>query len=156
MHALTHSPNKQHPITFPIMEQLYSLLSSQADNYYNLMIWAACCTAYFGLLRVSEFIASSPNHSNSFTDMLLSGIAIDSYAAPQVIRITLKQSRTNQYKQGTHIYLGRTSHQVYPVKVLICYLDRHRGRPGPLYITYQSVTHQSNVQCSNQCNISET
>ena len=97
------------------------------------MIWATCCTAYFGFLRVSEFTSSSPNHSNSFTDLLLSDIAIDNHVAPQVIRITLKQSKTDQYRQGTHIYLGRTCHQVHPVKALIYYLDRRGGRPGPLF-----------------------
>ena len=142
MHALTHSPKEQHPITFQIMERIHSLLSNHADNYYNLMIWAACCTAYFGLLRVSEFTTSSPKHSNSLTDLLLSDIAIDNHVAPKVIRITLKQSKTDQYRQGTHIYLGRTDHQVCPVKALIRYLDRRGGRPGPLFIlpTNQSLT----------------
>ena len=84
MHALTHSPKERHPITFQIMEQIHSLLSNQADNYYNLMIWATCSTAYFGLLRVSKFAASSPKHSTSFTDLFLLDIAIDSHVAPQV------------------------------------------------------------------------
>ena len=53
---------------------------------------------------------------------------------PKVIRITLKQLKTNQYRKCTHIYLGRTSHQVCPVKALIFYLDRCEGRPGPLFI----------------------
>ena len=92
-YALTHSPNEWHPITFPIMIRIHSLQSNQADKYYNLMIWATCCTAYLGLLRVSEFTALSPNHSNSFTDLLLSDTAIDSHAAPQVIRITLNSQR---------------------------------------------------------------
>ena len=134
MHALTHSPKERQPITFSIMERIHSLLSNSADNYYNSMIWAACCTAYFGLLRVSKFNASSCNHSSSLTDLLMSDIAIDSHVAPQVISITLKQSKTDQYRQGTHIYLGRTSHPVCPVKALIHYLGRHGGRPGPLFI----------------------
>ena len=92
-HALTHLPNKWHHFTFPIMKQLHSLLSNQADNYYNLMIWTTCCTVYLGLLRVREFTASSPHHSNSFTDLLLSDTAVDSHAAPQVIRITLNSQR---------------------------------------------------------------
>ena len=83
-HALIHSPKERHPITFQIMEQIHSLLSNQADNYYNLMIWAACSTAYFGLLRVSKFTTSSPKHSTSFTDLFLSDIVIDSHVAPQV------------------------------------------------------------------------
>ena len=121
------------------------------------MIWAACCTAYLGFLRVSEFTSSSPNHSNSFTDLLLSDVAIDSHVAPPVIRITLKQSKTDQYRQGTHIYLGRISHQVCPIKALIRYLDRCGGRPGPLFILPNNqVTHQSNIQWGTQHNISET
>jgi len=75
-------------------------------------------TRFFGLLRVSEFITSSPNHVNLSTDLLLSDIAIDNHVSPQVIRITLKQSKTDQYRQGTHVYLGRISHQVCPVKAL--------------------------------------
>ena len=98
------------------------------------MIWAACCTAYFGLLRVSEFTASSPNYSNSSTDLLLSDVAIDSHVVPQIIRITLNQSKTDQYRKSTHIYLGRTSYQVCPAKALIRYLDRRGGRPGPHFI----------------------
>ena len=133
-HALTHSPKQRQPITLSIMERIHSLLSNSANNYSNLMIWAAYCTAYFGLLRVSEFTVSSHNHSNSFTDLLLSDITIDSHVAPQVIRITLRQLKTDQYRQGTHIYLGRTSHPVCPVKALIHYLGSRRGRPGPLFI----------------------
>ena len=83
-HALTHSPKERHPIIFQIMEQIQSLLSNQADNYYNSMIWAACSTAYFGLLKVSKFTASSPKHSTSFTDLFLLDIAIDGHVAPQV------------------------------------------------------------------------
>ena len=45
-----------------------------------------------------------------------------------------KQSKTDQYRQGTHIYLGRTSHQVFPVKAIIRYLDKCGGRPGSLII----------------------
>ena len=142
MQSLTQSPKERHPITFPIMERLHSVLTKHSGNYYNLMIWAACCTAYFGLLRVSEFTTSSPNHFNASTDLLLSDIALDSHAEPQVIRITLKQSKTDQYRKGTHVYLGKTSHQVCPVKALTQYLTRRGSKPGPLFIlpTNQSMT----------------
>ena len=74
MHTLSHLPKERHPITFPILERIHSLLSTQADNYYNLITWAACYTAYFELWRISEFTTSSPNHSNSFTGLLLAVI----------------------------------------------------------------------------------
>ena len=119
-------------ITFQIMERIHSLLSNHADNYYNLMIWAACSTAYFGLLRVSKSTTSSPKHSTSFTNLFLSDITIDSHVAPQVANQNhFETSKTDQYRQGTHIYFDRTDHQVCPVKALIRYLDRRGSRPGP-------------------------
>ena len=140
MHALTHSPKERHPITFQIMERIHSLLSNHADNYYNVMIWATCCTAYFGLSRVSKFTASSPKHSSFFTNLFLSDITIDGHVAPQVAHQnhfeTVKDQ--SQYRQGTHIYFGRTDHQVCPVKALIRYLDRCGSRPGP-FLYYLSI-----------------
>lgn len=98
------------------------------------MIWAACCTAYFGLLRVSEFTTPSPNHASSIPALLISDIALDSHTTPQLVRITLQQSKTDQFRQGTHIYLGKTGHQVCPVMALIQYLARRGDKPGPLFI----------------------
>ena len=42
------------PITITIMPQIEWILS-KVPLHHNLMVWAACCTAYFGFLRSSEF-----------------------------------------------------------------------------------------------------
>ena len=39
MQSLTQSPKERHPITFPIMEWLHSVLTKHSSNYYNLMTW---------------------------------------------------------------------------------------------------------------------
>ena len=98
------------------------------------MIWAACCLAYFGLLRVSEFTTSSPNHFDPSTDLLLSDVALDNRASFSLAQITLKQSKGDQFRKGTQIYLGRTSHAVCPVHALVQYLARRGGTPGPLFL----------------------
>ena len=119
------------PITFPIMAHLQSVFVKHPSTYFNVMIWAACCTAYFGLLRFSEFTTSSPHHINF---SLLSDVAVDNRAAPQVVRITLKQSKTDQFRQGAYVHLGKTSHQVCPVEALVHYLARKGGKPESLFI----------------------
>ena len=85
------------------MERLHSVLTKHSSNYYNLMIWAACCTAYFGLLRVSESTTSSPNHFNASTDLLLSDIALDRTSGDQ----DPTETETDQYKKGRHVYVGK-------------------------------------------------
>ena len=144
---------------WPTYQKNTILSPSQLWNKYTLYyqtkptiitIWWS--GLYFGILRVSKFTALSSYHNNSFSDLLLSDIAIDNHVASQVTRITLKHSKTDQYRQGTHIYLGRNSYQVFLVKALICSLDRSRGRPGPLlyYLPISYSPEQYSVQHSTQ------
>ena len=46
------------------------------------MIWAACCLACFGLLRVSEFTTPSPDRFDPTTALLLSDVALDNRKSP--------------------------------------------------------------------------
>ena len=98
--ALTYTPRERLPITFPIMARLHAVLLKNTNNYRDVMIWAACCLAYFGLLRVSEFTTSSPNHFDPSKDLLLSDIALDNRESPSLIQITLKQSKGDQFRKG--------------------------------------------------------
>ena len=103
---MTHQPREWELITFQIMEYLHIVLSKHPGNYKDIMIWAACCLSYFGLLRVSEFTTSSPDYFDSSTDLLLSNVALDNHVSPTTIQITLKQSKNGQFRAGTTICLG--------------------------------------------------
>ena len=94
-------------------------LVKRTGNFKDTMIWAACCLAYFGLLRVSEFTTSFLDCFNSSTDLLLSDVDLDSRTSPMSIQITLKQSKTDQFRTGATIYLGKTTHAICPVTALV-------------------------------------
>ena len=133
-HAFAQTTKTWQPITFLIMQCLHSVIISQSSNYFDVMVWASYCMAYFDLLRVSEFTTQSPNQSNSTTSFLILDVAFDSHITLQLVRITLWQSKTDQFKQGTHLYLEKTGDQVCPVMALIQYLARWGDKPGPLFI----------------------
>lgn len=42
------------PITPVILCQIKALWSREASDYGTIMLWAACCTAFFGLFRSGE------------------------------------------------------------------------------------------------------
>ena len=132
--AITHEPRERLLITFPIMVHLHVVFSKHTSNYRDVMIWAACCLAYFGLLRVSEFTTSSPDHFDPLTDLLLSDVALDNRASPTLVQITLKQSKGDQFRKGTQICLGKMTHAICPVQALVQYLVRRDGTPGPLFV----------------------
>ena len=132
--ALVQTRRDRQPITFPIMQRLQPVFVKYPSSYFNAMIWAACCSAYFGLLRVSEFTTLSPDHTNPSRDLLLSDVALDSHTSPQMVRPTIKQSKTDQFRQGTYMYLGKTDHRICPVMALVQYLAKRGDKPGPLFM----------------------
>ena len=89
---ITKSPKTCQPISFKILEGVRS------DTPAHKMMWTTCCIAFFGLLRVSEFTAPTQSHFNSSSHLSLTDVALDSRTSPQVVRITLKQSKTDQLR----------------------------------------------------------
>jgi len=73
------------------------------------MIWATCCLAYFGLLRVSELTSSAHDHFDLSMNLLLSDVALDNRASPSLIQITIKHSKGDQFRKGEQICLGITT-----------------------------------------------
>ena len=48
-------PRIRLPITIDIMYRLKQVLQEHPKDYHNLMMWAACCIAFFSFLCCSEF-----------------------------------------------------------------------------------------------------
>ena len=130
------------PITFPIMECLHSVLSNHPGNYKDIMIWAACCLAYFGLLRVSEFTTSSSARFDSSTDLLLSDKALGNRTSSTSIQITLKQCRDYNMPRKNYPY-SLPSGCIGPVPSCTRW---HSGTT--VSTTQQPITHQSIIQFS--------
>ena len=143
--CITKSPKTCQPITFKNIGRCTIRHPCTQDD---LMMWATCCIAFFGLLRVSKFTAPTQSHFNSSSHLSLTDVALDSRTSLQVIRITLKQSKTDQLRQGTHLYLRKTGrhvcpveaiipYHVCPVEAIIPYLIARGNRPAPPFLCYK-------------------
>jgi len=122
------------PITMDIMLKIRTAFSTQSRNHQNTMLWAACCTAFFGFLRSSEFTVPSPQQYDPDTHLSLSDVTVDNRQAPEVVRLHIKQSKTDPYREGVYIYLGKTHQSICPVEAIITYLEVRGPQPGPLFI----------------------
>ena len=69
----------------------------------------------------------------------LGDLALDSHSNPSIVRITIKQSKTDPFRQGAHIFLGTTERVVCPVAAIIRYLGIRCPQPGPLFISSTGV-----------------
>ena len=63
----------------------------------------------------------------------VSDVAIDNARVPNTIRIRIKQSKTDPFRKGIDLFVGRTSSPLCPVAALLEYLHIRGMGPGPLF-----------------------
>ena len=64
----------------------------------------------------------------------LENVAIDSPTNPSIMRVTLKQSKTDPFRQGMDIFLGVTKPSLCPVMAMLAYLAIRGSSVGLLFI----------------------
>ena len=133
--AATMSARVRCPITADLMWQINAILSQQPHSYTNIMMWAACCLAFFGFLRVSEFTTPTQTAYDCTEHLSLRDIAVNSRHSPHLLRITIKQSKTDPFRKGVHLFLGKTGTQICPINAIMPYLAIRGAQAGPLFIT---------------------
>ena len=98
--------------------------------YNNILIWAACCLANFGFLWVGEFTTPSDTRYEKDCHLSIDDISIDSRDNLQLLKVTIKQSKTDPFRVGVDLYLWATGATICPVKGLLPYLalsGHHKG-----------------------------
>ena len=110
------------------------------------MLWAACCVFFFLVfLRLGELTAPECGEFDPGQHLSYADIAVDNRSDPKVVSIRIKQSKTDPFRQGVTIFLGRTDGMVCPVAALMSYLAVRGPGGGPLF------RYQDGSQFQNRC-----
>ena len=64
----------------------------------------------------------------------LSDVSVDNLERPTMLRISIKQSKTDPFRKGVDLFLGKTDTDLCPVRALMNYLVRRGTSQGPLFI----------------------
>ena len=127
----THSLPKRLPITpslLRIMNQ--NLFNSSRFFEDKIMLWAAITTAFFGFLRISEYTTTRKTQFDPSVTLLLSDIRIRNDS----IRLHLKTSKTDPFRQGVTVRIEANNTILCPVNALRLYVSRHPNPRGPLFV----------------------
>jgi hypothetical protein len=92
------SSDKRLPVTPAILRAIYGHLD--LSQYDDVMFWAACCLAYFGFLRSSEFTVPNGATFSQALHLSVHDIAADQRVAPSRIQANIKVSKTDPFRQG--------------------------------------------------------
>ncbi|CAC5415125.1 unnamed protein product [Mytilus coruscus] len=105
------------PITFTILKDICQFLrKGYYTPYVDILLEAACVTAYFGFLRCGEFTVL---HSfDSECNVCIEDIRF----LKDKVTFHLKASKTDPFREGVDIHLFASGASVCPVLSLECYM----------------------------------
>ena len=117
------------PITVHHLQLFYYLLAIPTTaNHDSLMLWAAMTLAFFGFLRLGE-LTCNVKYSK---DVHLSSENVTFFpnqSAPQHIFVFIKTSKTDPFRTGQSITIGKTDLPVCPVVAMKKYLSVGNNSP---------------------------
>ena len=98
------------PITAALLHQIRRNLDS-LSNPDKLVLWAVCCTAFFGFFRLGELLLELQSTFRQSIHLAWGDVAVDS--------LHLKKSKTDQFGTGARIVLGPVQFALCPVAALL-------------------------------------
>ena len=121
-------------VRLPISPSLLRKIKNCSNDQDFLMLWAACCLAFFGFLRVGEMVAPSDTEFDPGANLSVGDLAVDHKTSPSMIRVTIKQSKTDPFRKGVDLFLGKSGADLCPVTAILNYLVVRKMAPGPLFV----------------------
>ena len=79
------------------------------------MLWAACCLGFFGFLREGNFTTSQPFDPSQYAGQY-------TLVNPTCFKIHTKSSKTDPFKIGHNICVGRGNSSIYPIAAISNFL----------------------------------
>ncbi len=127
------SSRDRRPITPPILRQLKRVWESAADQFNAAMLWAASCMCFFGFLRSGEVVVPSDSGFDATVHLAYGDVKLDNVASPRYLVVQIKASKTDPFRKGVSIYLGRTDADLCPVAAVLSYMVQRGSSQGPFF-----------------------
>ena len=121
-------------MTLHILRRIKAVWEPSASDPDVVMLWVACCLNFFGFLRSGEMTVPSDSAYDPSVHLSYKDIAVDDLANPQTVSVFIKQSKTDPFRRGINLFLGRTSSDLCPVMALLNYLVVRGPREGSLFM----------------------
>jgi hypothetical protein len=102
--------------------------------------YALGCMLYvfFGFLRSGEVCTHSMKEYDADQHLSVGDVALDAVKSPSLVRVSIKASKTDPFRRGVNVFLGKTDNDLCPVAAVGAYLACRGSKPGPFFIFLQS------------------
>ena len=124
---------ERRPITPSLLRLLRGVWQADRDEFKAALLWAASCMCFFGFLHSGEVGAPSQAAFDPAVHLCVGDVCVDSTAEPQYLVVRIKASKTDLFREGVSVYLGRTKSDLCPVSAILFYMVRRGTAPGPFF-----------------------
>ena len=90
------------------------------------VLWTLACWGNSGPFGNRILPRGSPV---SFVD-----VALDSHSSPSLMRVRIKQSKTDPFRLGVDIHLGKAPPPLCPISAMVAYIASRGPQPGPFFL----------------------
>ena len=105
----------------------------KGSSYDGIMLSAAACLRYFGWFRAGEITAPASGSFDPMAHMTRHNITVYNAKPPQWFTVRLKQSKTDQFREGNLVTVGWTGWKLCPVEAVLSFLVIRGRLEGPLF-----------------------
>ena len=97
------------------------------------MLWSASLLCFFGFLRSGEITIPTLTSYDPTVHLNYDDISVDNPTNPSIVKVRLKCSKTDPFRHGVEVHVGKTGQVLCPVSALLNYLAVRGKEPGLLF-----------------------
>ena len=120
------------PITLPLLRLLRGVWQADRDEFNCFGRPHACVSLVFCV-----WVKFGPPPKRYLIQlymcMCVGDVCVDSTAEPQYLVVRIKASKTDPFREGVSVYLGRTKLDLCPVSAILFYMVHRGTAPGPSF-----------------------
>ena len=97
------------------------------------MLWAAVTLCFFGFFKSREITVPAASAFDEGAHLTFRDVTVDSVEHPEVLRVRLKASKTDPFRVGINMSVGRTDKALCLVSAVLAYMVVRGPGPGLLF-----------------------
>ena len=121
------------PILPEMLRELKEVWQRHPNKKDARMLWAAATMCFFGFLRVGEIVIPSDSGFDPSIHLTPKDVKVSDLQDPRWLVVRIKASKTDPFRQGVSIYLGRTRNDLCPVSAVLGYMVQRGMQDGPFF-----------------------
>lgn len=128
-----HTVRKQ-PVTPDLLRKIKLVWAQKATDPDKIMLWAASTLCFFGFFRSGEITVPSNAAFDPLCHLMFPDLVFDDAKKPELVKVRLKASKTDPFREGVDVTIGMTGDDLCPVAAILAYLAVRGGdRKSPLF-----------------------